>query len=372
MNQNKETYFYKYVVYTILVLYLLINISFNKTCLIFDASLDETLKIPHGTNLKTIAISTFFSALGKFFGVFISGSKKNIIFYTFLLNAICLILFIYSNFLVVFFIFRILQGFASGIQNGIIMGLLGSLNNCRKGFANYTTISNFISLFVGFLLVFITPKEIILSSALLSILAGFFVKYSLNLKENHFTFNDIEWRTIIKLGTNERFVIRTSFLGFFLGCSLLIITRQKTIITDVFHIKFEKISNALSVLTFLISGITSYFYDLHSRYLFNIMNLLAFVFISLGLITKSIYVFLFGIFLPLSAFSVVNPIVLEQLTLFSSNRFISSSLAACYRSFFTALTMFSIPLLTKYVFEVSLFSMFVTGVLYSYLYLYDE
>jgi MFS family permease len=367
-QNNQKHYQYRYFVYIIIICYLLVNHSFNKICVILDSFLDTKLDFPIGTNTKTIASSTFLSAFGRFFGIFTSGSKKRIIVSSFLINGICLLVCVSTKNLWIFVIFRTLQGFVAGVQNSIIFGLLGTLSNCRSGFANFTTISSMISLLIGVLMFFLDPINIIIGLIFINIFSAIFFAQTMTLRDKPLIFKEIEWRTIIALIKNKTFVIKCSFLGFFLGCTFVAIGQQKATIMNVFNIKFEGLSSMLSSITFLASGITSFFTSFHSTYLFNIMNFVGLWCIFLGLATKSIYIFLTGIFLPFCCFTIINPMVMEEVALISSNRFMSSAFATCIRSFVTALTIYIIPRVTSSVLETVVLLIFISGLFYTFIY----
>lgn len=365
---DQNNYKYRYFVYSFIISYIVINHMFSKTCIILDAFLDKKLALPTGTNVMTVGTSTAFSALGKFIGIFIEGSKKKIIVFGFFGNAICMLLCITSSYFPVYVIARTLQGLCSGLQMSVLFGLIGTLKDCKTGFANFTTISSIVCFSTGVLLFFLDPLHLFWGLVLGNIAAGLFFWKITTFKDKSFSMKEIDWPILTKLVKNRDFLIKTSFLGFFLGCAFLAIGKQKSVIMNVFNIKFEGLSNALSTITFLASGITSFFNGFHSLYLFNIMNFLCVCCIFLGLVTKSIYIFLTGIFLPFCCFSIINPVIMEEVTLVSSHRFISSAFASCFRSVVTSIVICIMPLLTGHVLEVAIASLFLSGIFFTLFY----
>ena len=366
--QEQNDYKYRYFVYIFIVCYVLINHSFSKTCVILGSFLDKRLLLPIGTNIMTIGSSTAFSAIGKFVGVFIEGSKKKIIIFSFFFNAICMFFCITTFHTWVFIVARTMQGFFAGLQMSLLFGLIGTLHNCKTGFVDFTTISSVVCLSTGILLYFLDPITIVWGLIGLNMAFGIFFWQIAPFKDTAFLMKLIDWTTIKNLIKNKEFLIKTSFLGFFLGCVFLAIDQQKETILNVFNIKYDKLSNTLSSITFLASGITSFFTVFHSLYLFNIMNFVCVWCVFLGLATKSIYIFLAGIFLPFCCFSIVNPIVMEEVTLSSSNRFISSAFASCFRSLVTSAVICIMPHLSESILETSIICMFTSGLFFTFFY----
>ena len=128
LHEDSKKFEYRYFIYILIFCHLIVNHSFNKICIILDSFFDQKMNLPIGTNVKTLASSTFLSAIGKLLGVFMHGSKKKIIIWTFLFNGLCLALCVSSNNFYLFVFARSFQGFFAGIQSSILFGLLGRHN----------------------------------------------------------------------------------------------------------------------------------------------------------------------------------------------------------------------------------------------------
>lgn len=367
MSQGKNINRYKYIVYIFIVCHVFVNSTFSKICIILDTFLDVNLNLPLGTNLMTVALSTFFGALGKFLGIFLSGHKQHILIWTFFLNAICLLFCAFPKYVSVFIFFRTLQGFIAGLQNSTLFGLMGTLPECRNAFTNFTTISSFLSIMVIVILYFTNPKNIIIALVFINLFSWIFFWSVLTISDSKTQLKEIDWLTVKILATNKMFILKSVFLGSFLGFTLLAISQQKSIIINVFGSKFYQLSNILSSITFLASGITSFFSFAHTQRLFNLLTFACVWCIFIGIATKSLFLFLIGAFLPFSCFSIINPIIMQDLTLYSSNKFMSASCANGLRSFVTALVILIIPRLFNSVFEVSIFCIFALSLFYGFL-----
>ena len=119
---------------------IIINHGFYKIFLI----LNKQLYYSQNLILKTNGTSTLLSAIGKFFGVFIEDLNKWIPV-LFILNLCCLLCCFFIKNIYLFILCRNLQGFISGIQTSIAIG--SSAYKGKEGFANWHTISTFVSIF---------------------------------------------------------------------------------------------------------------------------------------------------------------------------------------------------------------------------------
>ena len=258
-EDNNFRFSYRHFIYIFIILHILINHSFSKICVILDVFLDKKLSLPSGMNNLTFAVSTILSALGKFIGIYISGSKKKIIVWSFFFNGVFLLFCVLSKSTYIFFIVRSVQGFVAGLQNSVLFGLLGTLKDCKSGFRNFTTISGVVSLLTGCLLYYLNPINMIYGLVVINIFSFFLFWIITPIKDKSFSFQSIDWQSSWKIVQNKEFFLRTIFLGSFLGFVLLAIGQQKYIIMNYFNIKFDGLSNILSSITFLSSIWISFF-----------------------------------------------------------------------------------------------------------------
>jgi MFS family permease len=323
-----------------------------------DSFLDAAFNLPKGTNIYAIAISTFLGAVGKFFGTFICRNIMYYIILTFILNAISLFFCIYLKTFYGFLFFRSIQGFFSGIQASIAFGLMGTLKDNKQNFSNFTGISSTLCTFTSFFLFFINPKYLIGLVSILNILAaftiyfyykkepmmnlGFAEKLDFESADNIENTENISISKIKDINFNKNFLFSAMFLGLFLGSSLLIMGQQKTLLISIF--KTGKIlQNILITLPFIASSIISFSKNSYSNGSFLIITLCGFWFIFWGIELDEKFIFSTGIVSIYCAFSIINPIVFDDILKNSKNKFLSSSYFAFFRSLFTSLIIGFMP-----------------------------
>ena len=356
-------------IYICLVLYLLTANMINKICVVMGSALDDILHLKAGLNLLTIASSTFLSTFGKFLGSFLPNHIRSFLFFSFLMNSICIICFILFKNSLIFGLSRSLQGFFSGIQFSLIFGLLGSLKNNYKGFANFTGLSSIISVICGFFLIFFPVRLLIIVTSVVSGLSAFIFYFSIHDTNEHIEdqkqLSIVEqFKNMLLMTLDMYFFLRAAFVGSLLGCAIMIITQQKKLINLLFDIP-PGWQTFIALMPFIISAVISFIHKTQSKLLFLFMNFLSFWFLTIGVFSNDLMILILGIISPFLSFAIINPVVCsEAVNRYMDHKFIASSYFSFIRSIFTSISIFILPNLTNYPIIISSVFCFIFGCIY--------
>ena len=297
---------------------IIINHGFYKIFLI----LNKQLYYSQNLILKTNGTSTLLSAIGKFFGVFIEDLNKWIPV-LFILNLCCLLCCFFIKNIYLFILCRNLQGFISGIQTSIAIG--SSAYKGKEGFANWHTISTFVSIFTIISLSIFSLNTVIVGLLSCATL-GIFTKAEKKKVDTTISTN------IMNLKVSIVFWINSILLGCFLGLALCVISQQQSILYEYFNFSLSK-SIIFTILPFITSFLISICKYFHNRYVAIIFLILSF------LITLNIYGFFIGVCSIYGLFAIWNPILNEEI-LFIEDVYVASTYTNVIRSIITSIITF--------------------------------
>ena len=336
------------IVYIFTLFYIATNHSFNKIFLIWNQYFDNSAHLISGLSMWMLNTSSIFASSAKLMGNFVEYfNLRTVIITLFLLNAICIYICLSTQNNLYFIIFRNLQGYISGIQNSISSGLIGSLPKESHGFAKYTGLSAIIS-FLTVIVLWFSIDVVLIKWILVTI--NFLAACVFTVIDCNHPYKPIPIikSVIIKVTSEKKFWYNSIIVGSILGIGLFLIAQQKFLLQSFFHILNHDLTTIISGCGFLVTSTLSFMYFLHKSFVVYLLFFISSISLLYGLLFNNPYFFIIGVISAFSIFTTINPILSNDVTTISEDKFVVSAYFFCVRSFFTFLSMSILSFLTPY------------------------